>query len=193
MLLDVIRNAHGRRIRFDENTICGKHGVEFAETSFAGLEKSAIEGEVGAEFCESSGQFAGAAVRVKQKATLRKWRGAKHVVKRAESIEAMNRSGKISLRCKGELPAKHLDLFLDQGATETNQTTIVGPCTIENPAIKADLADGRIRMFVEMVYQFLLPAGGTISDLPWVQAKTWKQAKLKPTIVRSQTFGTLNA
>jgi hypothetical protein len=48
------------------------------------------------------------------------------------------------------LPAEHFGLFLDWRATKTGQTRIVGARTIQNPTIKTDFTDGRIRVFVEM-------------------------------------------
>ena len=98
-------------------------------------------------------------------------------MKRAEGVEAVNRSEKITFRGEIQLPAKYIDLFLKWRATKTGEARIVRSGALEHPAIEPDFADAGFWCFAEAIKQCLLPIRRAVADVPWVDAKAWEEVK----------------
>jgi hypothetical protein len=112
---------------------------------------------------------------VEQKTAQRPADDAQNVGERAPRLEAMDGGRAILSGGESELPREHFDLLVEGRAAQAGETRIVGLRAVENPAIKADLADGGLRIGGELRPQAALPVG-TIQGAAAASAATPAQS-----------------
>ena len=132
-------------VSFDQQPIRGHGSVHLAQPCFAGFEKIAVEGEVGAEIRESLHHLSRPAVSMEQKTPGRAMRGAEQVMEMTPGIEAVNRRGEIVPRGQVELPLKHFDLLDERRPAQAGEAGVIRPGPIEDPAIESEFADPAAR------------------------------------------------
>ena len=100
-------------------------------------------------------------------------------MQRAESVEAMDRRGQIAFCGESQLPAEHLDLFIERRSTKACKSRVVRARAIQHPTIEPDFADGSSGRFVEVTQQCPLPFRRAVADIPRMDAKARKEMNVR--------------
>ncbi len=135
-----------------------------------GIEEGAVEGKPSAAFGEGGNEFGGAAVGVEEETSFGDVYAGDDFGERAPRLEAVDGDGAVFGAGEGELFEENFALLGERCAALAGESRVIGAGAVENPPVDADLADGGVRVGVEVGFEGFKPVGGAVAGVPGVEA-----------------------